>query len=202
MTRMKQAAIRLTMTLATLPIALLAARAAPPAANPTARAAIPAAARASAAGSTLADACPAQLPVSQTVTGAIPDWTPQNQQGSYPFTRVAFYPGPPADNSLIVPSVEYKAPAGLHDGWDLPPRTGGYWMTCAYGNTTATVARQLPAEVDFCQADYDMRFLTLVVRHWACGNRRAMGLQPIARPAPKPPVRPASNPIRAPRVGG
>lgn len=195
---MKQAAIRLTLTLATLPIALFAARAAPPFANPAARAATPA----SAAASTLADACPAQLPVSQTVTGAIAGWMPQNQQGSYPFTRVAFYPGPPAETSLIVPTVEFKAPAGLHDGWDLPPRAGGYWMTCAYGNTTATVARQLADDLDFCQADYDARFLTLVVRHWACGNRRAMGLQPTTRPALKSPVRPASNPIPAPRVGG
>jgi len=198
---MKQTAIRLTLTLATLPIALDAARAAPPVANLQARATTPVAAPAAAATSTLADACPAQLPVSQTVTGAIAGWTPQNQQGSYPFTRIAFYPGPPADTSLIVPTVEYKAPAGLHDGWDLPPRAGGYWMTCAYGNTTARVARQLADDVDYCQADYDMRFLTLVVRHWACGTRRAIGLQSIARPEPKMPVRPASNPIPASRVG-
>jgi len=183
---MKQAAIRLTVTLGTLPLALGAA---------------PAAAPASAAASTLVDACPAQLPVSQTVIGPIAGWTPQNQQGSHPFTRIAFYPGPPADTSLIVPTVEYKAPTGLHDGWDLPPRAGGYWMTCAYGNTTATVARPLADDVDYCQADYDTRFLTLVVRHWFCGNRRAMGMPPLPRPAPKTPFKPASNPIPERRGG-
>jgi hypothetical protein len=187
---MTHAAIRSPLTLVALSMALAAVRAAPPAPNPTAHPVPPLV-----AANVLTDACPTQLPVSQTVTGTIAGWTAQNQQGSYPFTRVAFYPGPPTENALIVPTVEYKAPAGLHDGWDLPPRAGGYWMTCAYGNTTATVSRKLADDVDFCQADYDMRFMTLVVRHWLCGNRRAMGLPPSPRPAAaRPMVRPAPNP--------
>ena len=152
--------------------ALAAAHAAPPAA--------PAQPAASAPGILVANDCPAQLQVSQTVTAAVPGWTAQNQQASYPFARVAFYPGPPGETRLIVPKAEYKRPAGLHDGWDLPPRPGGYWMTCAYGNTTATVARKLPDKVDYCQADYDSRFITLIVKHWACGMR------PTPRPTAKP----------------
>ena len=141
----------------------------------------------------LSDACPAQLPVRQSISEAIAGWTPLDQQGNQPFQRVAFFPGPPADSSLIVPTAEYKGQTGLHDRWDLPRRAGGYWMTCAYGNTTATVARKLADDVDFCQADYDGRFLTLVVRHWSCGVKRLMEppawTRPATRPAARPPVR-------------
>ena len=147
--------------------------------------AVPAAA-ASAPSPVLSDACPAQLPVSQTVAEPIAGWTPLNQQGSYPFARVAFYAGPPGDTPLIVPTVEFKGQAGLHDRWDLPPHAGGYWMTCAYANTTATIARKLADDVDFCQADYDGRFLTLVVKHWSCGVKRTMPPPAWAKPAVKP----------------
>ena len=139
--------------------------------------------------SLLTDACPAQLPVKQTITDPIAGWTPLNQQGSYPFTRVAFYPGPPAESALIVPTIEFKGQAGLHDGWDLPRRAGGYWMTCAYANTTATLSRKLADDVDFCMADYDGRFMTLVVKRWSCGPRKTMAPPVWARPAARKPRR-------------
>jgi hypothetical protein len=170
-----------------LPLALAAAvGCADPAlaAPPTAAQPLPAAA---AASPVLTDACPAQLPVKQTVTDTLAGWTPLNQQGNYPFTRVAFYPGPPAETALIVPTVEYKGQTGLHDGWDLPRRAGGYWMTCAYANTTATVSRKLADDVDFCQADYDGRFMTLVVRRWSCGPRKMMAPPVWARASVKKP---------------
>lgn len=181
---MRPAEIRLSLALAAALWCVETAGAAPPAAihAPLAAAraasaapAAPAApAPASAPSPVLADACPAQLPVKQTITDTLEGWTPLNQQGSYPFTRVAFYPGPPAESALIVPTIEFKGQAGLHDGWDLPHRPGGYWMTCAYANTTATVARKLANDVDFCMADYDGRFMTLVVKRWSCGPRKMM----------------------------
>jgi hypothetical protein len=156
-------------------------------------AALPASAAASSPATPLSDACPAQLPVRQAISEPIAGWTLLDQQGNQPFQRVAFFPGPPADSSLIVPTAEYKSQTGLHDRWDLPRRAGGYWMTCAYGNTTAIVARKLADDVDFCQADYDGRFLTLVVRHWSCGVKRLMGpsawARPPTRPTAKPPIR-------------
>ena len=153
--------------------------------------AVPASPAASAPATALSDACPAQLPVKQTISETIAGWTALDEQGSHPFVRVAFYPGPPAESSLIVPSVEYKGQTGLHDGWNLPRRPGGYWMTCAYGNTTATLARQLADDVDFCQADYDGRFLTLVVRHWSCGVKRTMAPPAWAHRTPRPATKPA-----------
>ena len=172
--------------------AAAAARVAAPV-RPASTPAAVAPASAPAAVTPIADACPAQLPVRQTISETIAGWTPLNQQGSYPFVRVAFYPGPPAETSLIVPTIEFQGQAGLHDGWDLPPRPSGYWMTCTYANTAASVTRQLPAGIDFCQADYDKRFLTLVVRRWSCGLRRVMLppalVKPVPRQASKPPYR-------------
>jgi hypothetical protein len=170
------------------------AHAAPPTAHAPVRAATPPTAAAASAPAPLLDACPAQLPVTQTISQPIAGWTPLNQQGNYPFLRVAFYPGNPADTSLIVPTVEYKGQSGLHDGWDLPRRQGGYSMTCAYANTTATVTRKLADDVDFCQADYDGRFMTLVVKHWSCGVKRLMAPPLWARPATRQASRPAARP--------
>jgi hypothetical protein len=191
---MRLAGIRSTIALAAAATASFVAIAATPASAPR-LATLPASAASAASPSKpLVDACPAQLPVRQTVSDTIAGWTPMNQLGSYPFVRVAFHPGMPVDGDLIVPTVEFKGQAGLHDGWDLPHRGSGYWMTCAYANTTATIARKLADDVDFCQADYDGRFLTLVVKHWSCGAKRTMALPVWARPATKPAARPAAKP--------
>jgi len=196
---MPSARLRPSIALAAAAIAAVVAHAATPAPAPPRAGIAPrpttasaAAASAASASQPLVDACPAQLPVRQTISEPIPGWTPLDKQGSYPFARVAFYPGPPADSDLIVPTIEFKGQTGLHDGWDLPHRDGGYWMTCAYGNTTATVARKLADDVDFCQADYDGRFLTLVVKHWSCGAKRTMAPPVWARPATKP-LRPGAR---------
>ena len=191
---MRLAGFRSSFALAAASAAALLAHAATPASAPRSAMAPASAASAAAPSKPLVDACPAQLPVRQTVSETIADWTPMNQQGSYPFQRVALHPGPPVDGDLIVPTFEYKGQAGLHDGWDLPHRDGGYWLTCAYGNTTATVARKLADDVDFCQADYDGRFMTLVVKHWSCGVKRTMPPPAWAHPAPKPAAKPAARP--------
>ncbi|MEP6504211.1 MAG: STY0301 family protein [Betaproteobacteria bacterium] len=167
-------------------------------ASATAAVAPPASAAAPAApAGPLVDACPAQLPVRQTIAQDIAGWTAQNQDASYPFARVTFFPGPPAQTALIVPTLEYKGPAGLHDAWELPRNAAGYWVACGYGNTTASIARKLPDNVDYCQADYDGRFMTLVVKRWSCGEKRL--LAPPPRPAParsfaKPPPKPTVKP--------
>jgi hypothetical protein len=142
----------------------------------------------------LVDACPAQLPVHQTIAQDIAGWTAVNEQASYPFARVALFPGPPGESARIVPTTEFNTAAGLHDAWDLPKRAAGYWLACSYGNTTATLARKLPDNVDFCQADYDGRFLTLVVKRWSCGDRRVLppSVRAPARNAAKSAAHPAS----------
>lgn len=171
-------------------VAVLAVTPAPPAPRLPA----PAASAATAGPSKpLADACPAQLAVRQTVSEPVAGWTPQDQQGSYPFMRVAFYPGPPVDGNRIVPTLEFKGQAGLHDTWDLPRRDGGYWMTCSYANTAATVARKLADDTDFCRADYDGRFETLIVKHWSCGVKRTMPPPAWVRPATRSGTRPAGR---------
>lgn len=200
--RMRHPALRTPLAFAAASIALAVAHAAPPAQPAPAGAASRPAAVPSAAAPTkpLADACPAQLPVRQTVSDAIDGWTPLNQQGNYPFVRVAFYPGPPTETGLIVPTAEFRGQAGLHDRWELPRRDGGYWMTCAYANTSATLARKLADDVDFCLADYDGRFMTLVVKHWSCGAKRLMPAATWERP-PARPVKPTAKASTGRRAG-
>jgi hypothetical protein len=198
---MRHAALRSTLAFAAAATLLASAHAAPPA-RPAAVVAASAASGTSAAAPSkpLVDACPAQLPVRQAISEPIAGWTPQNQQGNYPFVRVAFYPGPPAETGLIVPTVEFHGQAGLHDRWELPRRAGGYWMTCAYANTSATLARKLADDVDFCLADYDGRFMTLVVKHWSCGAKRTMPQPTWDRPAPARSVKPPAKPTTGRRA--
>jgi hypothetical protein len=192
---MRHAATCFSLALAAASVA--PARAAPPASPAAVAAASRPAGVASAAGATvpskaLVDACPAQLPVRQSVSETLDGWTAVDQHGNYPFVRVALYPGPPAETSLIVPTVEYRGQAGLHDRWELPRRSGGYWVACAYGNTSATLARKLADDVDFCLADYDGRFMTLVVKHWSCGVKRTMPPPTWERPVGRT-VKPTSK---------
>ena len=44
--------------------------------------------------------------------------------------------------------------------WQLPKNDRGYWLQCNYANTTAQIARRLPASVTRCDVVYDhnMRF--------------------------------------------
>ncbi len=127
------------------------------------------------------DACPRELNVRQAVTADVPGWTSTNPQESYPFARIAFYSGPPADDKRVVPTFENRTSTGLHDGWLLPKQPAGYWVQCQYGNTAAAVIRKLDDINNFCVADYDPRFTTLVVKHWAC-----MPGKTPPPPAPRP----------------
>jgi len=145
----------------------------------------------------LADACPPQLPVRQALARDIPGWTAQDQQAGVPFVRVQLSAGAPADGALIVPSTEYRNKSGMHDTWELPRKPAGYWITCRYGDTTASITRRLDDDVDFCLADYDARFLTLVVRHWACGDRRLLAVRGARRAGT--PARPAAPPQPPPQ---
>lgn len=114
------------------------------------------------------DACPKELVVNQSVATDVPGWTSVNRRESYPFARIAFYSGPPADDKRVVPAWENRTTTGLHDGWRLPKQPAGYWVQCQYANTTAVVARKLDDAITFCRADYDPRFATLVVKRWSC----------------------------------
>ncbi|MGN6529501.1 MAG: STY0301 family protein [Burkholderiaceae bacterium] len=116
----------------------------------------------------VADLCPRELAVRQTVAAEVPGWTPQNQQEGYPFARIAFYLGPPDTGTRQVPTWERRDATGLHDTWRLPKQPAGYWISCEYANTTASVSRRLDDDLAWCQADYDARFATLVVRRWRC----------------------------------
>ena len=51
------------------------------------------------------DACPAELPVRQTVVGEQPGWAVVNQQESYPFARIALFRGPPSDDQRLIRGV-------------------------------------------------------------------------------------------------
>ncbi|MET0383159.1 MAG: STY0301 family protein [Burkholderiaceae bacterium] len=139
------------------------------------------------------DACPRELNVKQAVSAEIAGWTPLNQQDDYPFARIAIYRGPPAGSTRLVPTSEIRNATGLHDTWRLPKDPAGYWVQCQYGNTTAVVARKLDDDADFCLADYDPRFTTLVVKHWSC-----LPWQPSKT---VPPQKPAVQPAAAPKEG-
>ena len=133
------------------------------------------------------DACPKELSVRQSVVADVAGWTSVSPQESYPFARIALYSGPPADDKRVVPTFENRTATGLHDGWILRRQPVGYWVQCQYGNTAAVVIRKLDDANDFCVADYDPRFATLVVKHWACMTGR-----------PPSPPKPSSSKSRQP----
>jgi hypothetical protein len=145
----------------------------------------------------VADLCPRELTVRQTVAADVAGWTALNQQEGYPFARIAFYLGPPEQGARQVPTYERRDAAGLHDVWRLLRRPAEYWVSCEYANTSARIARKLEDDGNnWCEADYDGRFATLIVKRWHC----------IPAPPPRPAARapsatraaPAKAPPRAP----
>lgn len=141
------------------------------------------------------DACPKELSVRQSVVADVAGWTSINPQESYPFARIAFYSGPPADDKRVVPTFENRTATGLHDGWMLRRQPAGYWVQCQYGNTAAVVIRKLDDANDFCVADYDPHFSTLVVKHWACMPGKPSAPPPragTAKPSVPKPKTPSS----------
>lgn len=115
-----------------------------------------------------AQRCPAQLSVIQVIQGAQASWQSFNSDDKHPFIGVSFSEGSPDKKVVLAPDTEQKKSSGIVASWALPPSADGYWVTCLYAETSATVGQKLPDDVRSCLVEYDGRSSPSVVLKWQC----------------------------------
>lgn len=116
-----------------------------------------------------AHTCPKKLAVMQTVAERIADgWKSVGSNKEHPFIGISFSAGYPDKAMLLAPSKKVKKNKAITVIWEFPESDTGYWVSCEYGKTSATVAKELDRNIRVCTVEYDSRFSEPVVKKWGC----------------------------------
>jgi hypothetical protein len=115
--------------------------------------------------------CPLNLLVNQTVQNASSDWKIFNSYEKHPYVGVSFSEGEPDKKVILAPGKEKKVKGGTLAIWDFSPSDEGYWVSCLYAETSATVAQKLPPNVQSCEAEYDVRSSPPLLKKWSCSTQ-------------------------------
>src|ERR1700735_4620387 len=104
--------------------------------------------------------CPPALAVEQKASTPAPDWTVSYSGYPTAVAGVTIFDGPPSEQASLVPDNEKTTEDTVIQTWRLAASARGYWLQCAYANTTAQISLRLPAEVTRCDvtAERNMRF--------------------------------------------
>jgi len=104
--------------------------------------------------------CPPSIAVGQKAAAPAADWTVTYSGDKAALAGVTVFDGLPAEQASLVPDNEQTTKTAVIQTWKLAKSDRGYWLQCAYANTTAQIYRRLPASVTRCDASYerDVRF--------------------------------------------
>jgi hypothetical protein len=99
--------------------------------------------------------CPAEVNVEQRVADPPQGWE-SGLSGLKPqLAMVTFFDGPPAERASLKYDSELKQKGNWVATWTLAPTGRGYWIQCAYDNTTAVLSKRLPDTVKTCAVTYE-----------------------------------------------
>ena len=116
--------------------------------------------------------CPATISVEQRVNNPPEGWEAAQSDAKMQLSMVTFFDGPPAERASLKYDRELKEKHEWAALWTLAPSARGYWLRCAYENTTGVLLRQLPAEVTNCKVIYERKEFAAnglpAIRHVAC----------------------------------
>ena len=116
--------------------------------------------------------CPASVVVEQHVSAAPAGWEASLSGVKSQLAMVTFFDGPPAERASLKYDSEEKRKGDWIGTWNLGSGTRGYWVQCAYDNTTAVLSRRLPDSVKTCKVTYERKTQTAAglpaVKHVAC----------------------------------
>ncbi|HXN11764.1 MAG TPA: STY0301 family protein [Candidatus Acidoferrales bacterium] len=99
--------------------------------------------------------CPVEVVVAQRADAPGPDWTVSYSGYETAVAGVTIFDGPPAEQASLVPDNQKAVGDDIIQTWQLPNSSRGYWLQCNYANTTAQLARRLPASIRRCDVVYD-----------------------------------------------
>jgi hypothetical protein len=109
---------------------------------------------AAAAGETGGLACPTTFEVEQQAK-APEGWTLGNDRAPVRLASVTFFDGPPAERASLVYDEQATSGGQWVATWRLGKNPRGFWISCAYEGTTATLSRRLPETVAACRVTYE-----------------------------------------------
>lgn len=101
--------------------------------------------------------CPVAVQVEQKVATVPGGWEARQSDAKPQLAMVTFYDGPPAGRASLKYDKEEKQKRDWIATWTLAPGARGYWIECAYDNTTAVLSRRLPADVRTCTVTYERK---------------------------------------------
>lgn len=114
-------------------------------------------------------ACPSELKVAANVSDSPSGWEVINTDDRHPYVGVSFSLGPPSDQAILAPDGARISQSGRIAVWHFPGSTvQAYWVSCLYAETSATLAKKLPAHIGSCEVEYDGRFSAPVAKTWRC----------------------------------
>ena len=116
--------------------------------------------------------CPAEVNVEQRVTNPPQGWEPSLSDLKSQLAMVTFFDGPPVERASLKYDSELKQKGNWVGTWTLAPNSRGYWIQCAYDNTTAVLSKRLPDTVKTCAVTYERSTKAAnalpLVKHVAC----------------------------------
>ena len=113
-------------------------------------------------------ACPSELKVAANVSEPPSGWEVINTDDRHPYVGVSFSLGPPSDQAILAPDGVRTIKSGRIAVWHFSDTVQAYWVSCLYAETSATVAKKLPANTGSCEVEYDGRFSAPVAKTWRC----------------------------------
>jgi hypothetical protein len=116
------------------------------------------------------NSCPPRLSVQHKIDQDVSDWQKKDINKNHPFVNVVFYKESTEKKNILPPSNEKEVKGASIKEWELPTLAGGYWVSCVYEGTGATVAKKLSDDVAYCKAEYDKDFTWPVVKRWGCSS--------------------------------
>lgn len=99
--------------------------------------------------------CPETINVEQRVTDAPQGWEAGLSGLKTQLAMVTFFDGPPAERASLKHDSELKLRGNWVATWTLAANTRGYWVQCAYDNTTAVLSKRLPETARTCSVTYE-----------------------------------------------
>lgn len=99
--------------------------------------------------------CPETIDVEQRVTDAAQGWEAGLSGRKTQLAMVTFFDGPPAERASLKYDSELKLRGNWVATWTLAANTRGYWIQCAYDNTTAVLSKRLPETARTCSVTYE-----------------------------------------------
>jgi hypothetical protein len=97
--------------------------------------------------------CPATVSVAASAQ-APAGWEAVPSTQANAFNGIGLFSGHPREMASLAPDRQNRSGKQLVSTWSLPGGSEGYWLACAYTQTTLQLAQHLPAGLTRCTATH------------------------------------------------